>query len=60
MAAKETRKTIRSLRDREKTWYGGGDGIWLSKLIDSEDGVASSFSSWPERLGLESTDVSVS
>lgn len=59
MAARETRKTIRILRDREKTWYGGGDGIWLSRLIDSEDGVASCFSSWTERLGLEATDVSV-
>jgi hypothetical protein len=57
MAARETMQTICNLRDRGKTWYGGGAGVWLSRLIDSAgvDGKVMSFSSRGDRLGLEST-----
>jgi hypothetical protein len=47
MAAKETMMTICNLRDRGKTWYGGGVAAWASRLIDSAgvDGAEISFSS---------------
>lgn len=57
MAASETMQTICSLRDRGKTWYGGGFGAWLSRLIE-EDDDARFFSSVGERLELESQDLS--
>lgn len=59
MAASETMQTICNLRDRVKTWYGGGDGIWLSRLNEEEEGVARPFSSVGERLGLELQDLSL-
>ena len=59
MAASETMQTICNLRDRVKTWYGGGDGIWLSRLKEEEEGVTRSFSSVGERLGLELQDLSL-
>jgi hypothetical protein len=47
MAAKETMMTICNLRNRVKTWYGGGIAAWASRLIDSAgvDGIEMSFSS---------------
>lgn len=39
IAARETMQTICSLRDREKTWYGGERGLWLSRLTEDEKGV---------------------
>lgn len=36
MAAMETMQTICNFRDRVKTWYGGGEGTWLSSLIESD------------------------
>jgi hypothetical protein len=56
MAASETIQTISSLRDRLKTWYCGGGGVWLSSLTESKFPVASDLSSCGERQGLELTE----
>lgn len=45
IAAAETTQTIFSLRIRLKTWCGAGFGVWLSRLIDSDVGEESGFSS---------------
>lgn len=55
MAAKETMQTICNLRERVKTWYGGGGGSCFSRLKELEEaedvGDGRFLSSWAYRLG---------